>query len=286
MMPQAGASPREADAKRRDQARPTGAALRTEGLVKRFGGLLATDHVDLALEPGELHALIGPNGAGKTTLVGQLSGELRPDEGRVWLGERDVTRLPVDARARLGLARSYQITQFCPDFTTLENVAMASLQGELRAGGHAAGAGALARFFDPWSPLRRQTAALERARSVVARVGLGSLVDVPAGDLGHGEHRQLELAMALALEPSVLLLDEPLAGMSSAESDTMVALLQSLRGRYPILLIEHDMNAVFALADRISVLVYGRVIASGTPQAIREHPEVRSAYLGDEDMIA
>ena len=284
------------------RAAPPIAALRTQGLVKRFGGLLATDHVDLDLAPGELHALIGPNGAGKTTLVGQLSGELVPDEGRIWLGEREVTRLPVDARARMGLARSYQITQFCADFTTLENVAMASMQGETRsqapesveqAKGRAERAGRGGRgarigrgFFNGWTPMRRQTGALEAARELIDRVGLGALVDVLAGDLGHGEHRQLELAMALALRPSVLLLDEPLAGMSSAESETMVALLQGLRGRHPILLIEHDMNAVFALADRISVLVYGRVIATGDPPSIRENTDVRSAYLGDEEMLA
>ncbi len=256
------------------------AALRTEGLVKRFGGLLATDHVDLTLEAGEMHALIGPNGAGKTTLVSQLCGELLPNEGRIWLGERDITRLPVDARARLGLARSYQITQFCPGFTTLENVTMAALTQT------DAGQRSLRGFIDCWSPLRRQSGALARAGSLLEVVGLAALADTPARDLGHGEHRQLELAMALALEPSVLLLDEPLAGMSGAESQTMIELLQSLRGRYPILLIEHDMDAVFSLADRISVLVYGRIIASGSPSDIRENAEVREAYLGDNDLVA
>ncbi len=249
------------------------APLHAEGLVKRFGGLTATDGVTLTLAPGEIHALIGPNGAGKTTLIGQLSGEISPDEGRIRLHGEDVTRLPVAARARRGLGRSYQITQFCPEFTARENVAMAVLA---RGGG----------MLGAWRPLARQAEILERASAALDVVGLRASADTPAALMGHGEHRQLELAMALALEPRVLLLDEPLAGMSGAESDVMVNLLDSLRGRYPVLLVEHDMNAVFALADRISVLVYGRIVASGSPQAIRANPEVRTAYLGDEGMTA
>jgi branched-chain amino acid transport system ATP-binding protein len=247
--------------------------LETRGLVKRFGGLTATDGVSLALLAGEVHALIGPNGAGKTTLIGQLTGELFPDEGSIWLEGRDVTRVPVAGRARAGLGRSYQITQYCPEFTALENVCMAVVG---RAGG----------AFGWWRPLREQPEIVERAMAALREVGLEANAHAPAGVLAHGEHRQLELAMALALEPRVLLLDEPLAGMSGAESETMVAMLRRLRGRYPVLLVEHDMNAVFALADRISVLVYGRVIATGTPEAIRANAEVRTAYLGDEGMAA
>jgi branched-chain amino acid transport system ATP-binding protein len=250
-------------------------ALETRGLVKCFGGLTATDDVSLTLHAGEVHALIGPNGAGKTTLIGQLTGELYPDAGQVLLGGHDVTRLDVAARARRGLARSYQITQFCPAFSALENVALAVLARATRG-----------TAFGAWRPLRRQAAVMERARQVLDDVGLGAQADVAAGVMAHGEHRQLELALALALEPQVLLLDEPLAGMSGQESETMVELLLGLRRRLPVLLVEHDMQAVFALADRISVLVYGRVIASGTPAEVRADPEVRAAYLGDEDIAA
>ena len=250
-----------------------GALLQTFGLVKRFGGLLATDAVSLTLLPGEVHALIGPNGAGKTTLIGQLTGEITPDSGQVWLAGEDVTPLNVVQRSRRGLARSYQITQICPDFTALENVAMAVLS---RSGS----------AYGAWTPLHRQPAVMDAARAALASVGLAVQAQVPAAVMAHGEHRQLELAMALALQPQVLLLDEPLAGMSGPESQTMVQLLQSLRGRYPMLLVEHDMHAVFALADRISVLVYGRVITSGTPEAIRSDAEVRNAYLGDEELPA
>ena len=252
-------------------------ALETRGLVKRFGGLTATDNVSLRLLAGEVHALIGPNGAGKTTLIGQLTGELLPDEGRVLLGGQDVTRLPVAARAHLGLGRSYQITQFCADFTVLENVALAVMAVHRQGWGSA---------FGSWRALKSQTRLMDRARQALQRVGLGQRVDRPAHQLAHGEHRQLELAMALALEPRVLLLDEPLAGMGGTESETMVALLQQLRGQYAVLLVEHDMQAVFALADRISVLVYGRIIATGTPDEIRAHGEVRAAYLGEEGMTA
>ena len=247
--------------------------LRVENLVKRFGGLTATDHVTIDLRPGEVHALIGPNGAGKSTLIGQIAGEIIPDEGRIWLGNTEVTRWPVNARSQLGLARSYQITQFCADFTTVENVMLAVLSRTRQT-------------YGLWSPLQSDRVLVERAYQVCDRLGLGKLADVRAGDIGHGEHRQLELAMALALEPKVLLLDEPLAGMSSVESEQMVKILNDLRGQYPILLIEHDMNAVFALADRISVLVYGKVIATGTPDEIREDEQVRNAYLGEGDLVA
>ncbi|MGD9944786.1 MAG: ABC transporter ATP-binding protein [Burkholderiaceae bacterium] len=247
--------------------------LETRTLVKRFGGLLATDHVSLQLHGDEVHALIGPNGAGKTTLIGQLSGELRPDEGQVLIAGEDVTTLPVPERARRGLGRSYQITQFLAEFSALENVMLAALSNTGSA-------------FGAWSPLMRERSVVERAMNALETVGLGDRARRSAGAMGHGEHRQLEIAMALALEPKMLLLDEPLAGMSGSESERMVQLLQELRSRYPILLIEHDMDAVFALADRISVLVYGRVIATGTPEEIRNNPEVRTAYLGDEEMVA
>ena len=247
--------------------------LETRNLVKRFGGLLATDGVSLTLLPGEIHALIGPNGAGKTTLIGQITGELRPDAGEVLIGGRAVTRQSVAQRARAGLGRSYQITQLCPHFTALENVAMAVLA---RSGS----------AFGGWRPLHGERRLIDQAQAALESVGIGAQGATIAAAMSHGEHRQLELAMALALEPKMLLLDEPLAGMSGAESEAMVELLQRLRGRYPVLLVEHDMNAVFALADRISVLVYGRVIASGQPDEIRGNPEVRSAYLGDEELVA
>lgn len=252
--------------------------LETTALVKRFGGLLATDHVSLQLMPGELHALIGPNGAGKTTLISQLTGELRPDEGQILLEGEPINGLNVEQRARRGLARSYQITQILPEFTALQNVAMAVMsqrhQVQRRSG------------LAAWSVMLRDEGLISPARAALAQVGLAAQADTPANVMAHGEHRQLELAMALALQPRLLLLDEPLAGMSGSESETMVQLLLTLKGRYPILLVEHDMAAVFQLADRISVLVYGKVIASGRPDQIRNDPEVRQAYLGDETLIA
>ncbi len=255
----------------------TAPLLETRALVKRFGGLTATDQVSLQLLPGEVHALIGPNGAGKSTLIGLLSGEHQADAGQVLLQGHDVTRLAVAARARRGLGRSYQITQLCPDFSALDNVALAVMAADHQGWGGRFGA---------WRPLKRQPAVMDAAHAQLARVGLAAQAQRPSRAMAHGEHRQLELAMALALRPKLLLLDEPLAGMSGVESETMVALLQQLRREYPILLVEHDMNAVFALADRISVLVYGRVIATGRPEQIRSDPEVRAAYLGDEDLIA
>ncbi len=252
--------------------------LQTRGLVKRFGGLLATDSVSIDLLPGELHALIGPNGAGKTTLISQLTGELRPDEGDILIAGQSVNHLSVEKRAQLGLARSYQITQILPDFSALENVAMAVLSKRNQADGKS-GLGA-------WKVLIREASIQTPALAALEQVGLGGQVRTLAKVMAHGEHRQLELAMALALQPKLLLLDEPLAGMSGNESETMISLLLFLKGRYPILLVEHDMNAVFKLADRISVLVYGKVIASGTPDFIKNDAEVRQAYLGDEALVA
>ena len=244
-------------------------ALRIENLEKRYGGLTVTDKLSLDVASGELHAVIGPNGAGKTTLIGQLSGELRPDAGRVLLDGKDVTRMPVEKRVRHGLARSYQITSVFKPFTALENVAMA-VQARR---GHS---------FRFWRPVLSTPALTDPAREALALAGLSTRENTPASELAHGELRQLELAMVLACQPSLLLLDEPMAGMSQHESEAMTRLLLSLRGRYTILLVEHDMQAVFALSDRITVLVYGRALACGTADQIRDDPQVRECYLGSE----
>jgi branched-chain amino acid transport system ATP-binding protein len=246
--------------------------LRVEGLSKRFGGVVASDNVALAVERGELHAIIGPNGAGKSTLLGQLGGELAPDAGRIWFDGRDITALRTHARSALGLARSFQITSLFPDFTALDNVALA-VQAHA---GHS---------FRFWKPARRDDELRAPARAALARVGLGERADTLVSRLSHGEHRQLELAMALATRPRLLLLDEPMAGLGPEESARVVTMLRALKGELTILLIEHDMEAVFALADRISVLVYGRIIASGAPAAIRTNAEVREAYLGGQGAV-
>jgi len=243
--------------------------LTVRGLTKRFGGLVATDDVTLDVAAGETVAIIGPNGAGKTTLIGQLSGDLIPDAGTIRFAGDDVTRMPAPARSQRGLARSFQITSIFPEFTALDNVALA-VQAHA---GHS---------FRFWTPARAERALREPAQATLERVGLGARADVPAGTLAHGEQRQLEIAMALATRPRLLLLDEPVAGMGVDESQRMVQLLRSLRGRHTIVLVEHDMDVVWALADRIAVMVYGRVIASGTPEAIRGNAEVRRAYLGEE----
>jgi branched-chain amino acid transport system ATP-binding protein len=243
--------------------------LETRDLYKHFGGLVATDKVSLSIRQGELHAVIGPNGAGKTTLISQLSGELQPDGGAILFDGRDVTRMPVHRRAAAGLARSFQITSVFPSFSALANVALA-VQAHA---GHS---------FRFWKPAARDGALTGPAREALELVGLGPRADVPAELLSHGEQRQLEIAMALATRPRMLLLDEPMAGMGPAEGASMVDLLGKLKRRYTILLIEHDMDAVFALADWITVLVHGAVIATGTPDEIRSDPEVRRAYLGEE----
>jgi branched-chain amino acid transport system ATP-binding protein len=247
--------------------------LRVAGLVKRFGGLTATDHVSIDVGDGELHAIIGPNGAGKTTLVTQLSGELRPDAGTISFRGEDVTALPADRRALLGLARSFQITSIFRDFTVLQNVALAVQ----------AHAGHSFRFL---RPAGSESVLVEPARDILAQVGLAERQDVLAAHLAHGEQRALEIAMALATEPKLLLLDEPMAGMGPEDSARMVRFLLGLKRRYAILLVEHDMDAVFALADRISVLVYGRVIATDDADGIRANAAVREAYLGEEDETA
>jgi branched-chain amino acid transport system ATP-binding protein len=245
------------------------ALLETRGLIKRFGGLVATDNLSIEVREGEIHALIGPNGAGKTTLIGQLTGNLRPDAGTIHFDGRDVTRLPIHARVQLGLARSFQITAVLREFSVIENVALAVQ----------AHAGHSFRFL---ADVRFDKSLREPAWQSLELVGLDGRAGVPAAALSHGEQRQLEIAMALAGKPRMLLLDEPMAGMGAEESRDMVQLLHHLKARYGILLIEHDMDAVFALADRITVLVYGRAIASGTPDEIRANPEVRHAYLGED----
>ena len=249
-------------------------ALATKSLVKRFGGVLATDHVSLTVEAHELHAIIGPNGAGKSTLIGQLAGEIKSDEGSVYVLGQDVTRLNTHQRARLGMARTYQITQLAKEFSALDNVLLAVN----------ARAGHKQHNFQFWQNAHDDHDAMQRADAALAMVGLANMRNALVATMAHGEQRQLEIAMALATEPRLLLLDEPLAGMSQGESAAMIALLKSLKGRYPMLLVEHDMDAVFALADRVSVLVYGRIIATDTPDNIRSNREVRAAYLGEQEV--
>ena len=243
--------------------------LEIEGVTKRFGGVVASDGITLGVPKGELHAIIGPNGAGKTTLIGQLTGEILPDAGHVRFGGRDITGLATYQRSMLGLARSFQITSLFLNFTALDNVALA-VQAHA---GHS---------FHFWHDARRQRELRDPAQAALGRVGLGERADIVAS-LSHGEHRQLEIAMALATGPRMLLLDEPMAGMGPEESARMVETLRALKRELTILLVEHDMEAVFALADRITVLDYGRVIASGLPDDVRAHPEVRLAYLGEAD---
>jgi len=246
--------------------------LRVDNLVRRFGGIVATDHVCLDVANGEIHAIIGPNGAGKTTLISQLTGHLAPHAGRIFLAGRDISNMPAYRRCALGLARSFQITSLLPDFTAADNVALAAQAHD----------GSSFRFF---GNARKERGLREAAQTALARVGLGHRADVLVARLSHGEQRQLELAVALATKPQLLLLDEPMAGLGVTESTEMVKLLSELRREVSIVLVEHDMEAVFALADRISVLVYGRIIASGTPADIRANDEVRRAYLGDQHVV-
>jgi branched-chain amino acid transport system ATP-binding protein len=248
--------------------------LQVRGLVKRFGGLLVTDHVDLEIRQGEIHAVIGPNGAGKTTLINQIAGELPSDEGQIELLGEDVTDWPVSRRARAGLGRSYQINSVIGSFTTVENVLLAVQSGPL-GGGHNF------RF------LRQATAPgslVDRVDEILALVGLETERNRPAAVLSYGQQRLIELAMAIANDPRVLLLDEPMAGLGPVETERMIELLKNLRSRYAMLLVEHDMHAVFSLASRVSVLVYGRVLISDTPDTVRSSESVREAYLGDEEI--
>jgi branched-chain amino acid transport system ATP-binding protein len=242
--------------------------LEARGLVKRYGGLLATDQLDLQLHRGELLALIGPNGAGKTTALGQLCGALRPDSGHIVHNGVDVTRLSLPERARRGIVRSYQISATFLEFTVFENVAVAV---QARARHHF-------RFF---GVANRSAELNAQVWPLLAQTGLQDLARVPAADLAHGQRRQLEVAMVLATGPEVLLLDEPMAGMGAAEADAMGSLLEGLRHRYAILLVEHDMDMVFRLADRITVLVDGAVIATGDPASVRANPAVQAAYLDE-----
>ncbi|HET7197084.1 MAG TPA: ABC transporter ATP-binding protein [Burkholderiales bacterium] len=243
--------------------------LEVTGLTKSFGALRACDGIDFDVREGETHAVIGPNGAGKTTFIGQLSGTLRPDAGRIVFAGEDITALPAPRRARKGLARSFQITSIYREFSVLENVALA-VQA---CAGHS---------FRFWRRAFADAALLSPAREILEEVGLAARARVAAANLSHGEQRQLEVAMALATRPRLLLLDEPMAGMGAEESQRMIAFLASLKSRHAIVLVEHDMDAVFRLADRISVLVYGRVIATDSPQNIRGNEEVRRAYLGED----
>lgn len=245
--------------------------LDVKNLSKSFGALKVTDDVSLRVEPGEVHAIIGPNGAGKTTLISQLSGQLASDAGSVSIGDRDITHLSMPERVKLGLARSFQITSILPGFTALENVALAVQ----------ARRGSSFRFF---GNVAGEAELNEAAMSALREAGLDDRAEVLAKSLSHGEHRRLELAIALATNPKVLLLDEPLAGVGGEDAEAFVSRLQTFKGRFTMVLIEHDMDAVFALADRVSVLVYGKLIATGKPEDVRSDPAVRAAYLGEEEV--
>lgn len=243
--------------------------LHVKNICKHFGAVAAADHLELSVQENELHALIGPNGAGKSTLIGQILGELKPDSGSIVFSGIDITALDVHERVRLGLGRTYQVTTIFPDFNVRNNVILAILAKSGRSYGLLRSA-------------RTDPALVTPALGILEQVGLGHRADEKAARLSHGEQRQLELAMALALDPKLLLLDEPMAGMGLEDGRKMIDCLKSLKGSVAILMIEHDMDAVFALAERISVLVYGHVIASGSPDAIRRNTDVREAYLGNE----
>jgi branched-chain amino acid transport system ATP-binding protein len=243
--------------------------LELAGVSKRFGGVVATDGVSLQVREGEVHALIGPNGAGKTTLIAQISGSLGVDSGRVLFLGADITRARQHERVKAGLARSYQITSIFKRFSVLDNLALAV---QARSGSS----------FSFWRPVAGERALFDEARSIAAEIGLAGKAASLAGSLAHGEQRALEVGLALATRPKLVLLDEPMAGMGPEESARMIELIGRVRAKLTVLLVEHDMDAVFRLADRITVLVNGRVIASGAPAAIRADPEVRRAYLGDE----
>ncbi|MCT7377218.1 ABC transporter ATP-binding protein [Chelativorans salis] len=242
--------------------------LEIRDLKKSFGALKATDGVSLHLASGEIHALIGPNGAGKSTLIHQISGSLTPDSGKIRFLGQDIAGLDMAARARLGLARSFQTSSLAQEFSALRNVMLAVQARQ----------GTSLRFF---RPVMRDRSLTEPAMAMLERVGLAGRAHVPAAELSHGERRQLEIATALALGPKAFLLDEPMAGMGPEGAKNLTGFLDTLRQEAPILLVEHDMDAVFALADRVSVLVYGRIIATGDVDEIRNDPEVRRAYLGE-----
>jgi branched-chain amino acid transport system ATP-binding protein len=243
--------------------------LELRNLTKRFGGVVATDSVTLDVAQGEVHALIGPNGAGKTTLVGQISGSLATDTGKILFETADITAWREHQRVKLGLARSYQITSIFKRFSVRDNLALAV---QARSGSS----------FSFWRPVAAEAALFDEARGIADQVGLSKKVGALASTLAHGEQRALEVGLALATRPRLVLLDEPMAGMGPEESQRMIALISRIRASVTVLLVEHDMDAVFRLADRITVLVNGRVIATGEPEAIRADAEVRRAYLGDE----
>lgn len=243
--------------------------LQVQNLIKTFGGITATNNLSIEVSRGELHALIGPNGAGKTTFIAQLSGMLEPTSGVIRFAGEDITSLDPVQRVRRGISRSFQITSLWPSLSVLENV-MVAVQAHI---GHG---------FHFWESARDANALREPAMSMLKKVGLAAKAGLQANSLSHGEQRQLELAVTLATEPQLILLDEPMAGMSGDDSQRMVELLRDLKRHYTILLVEHDMDAVFSLADRVSVLVYGHCEATGTPEQIRSNPEVRAAYLGEE----
>ncbi|MFT3688380.1 ABC transporter ATP-binding protein [Paenirhodobacter sp.] len=244
--------------------------LEVHALRKSYGALTVTDDVSLTVHPGQIHAIIGPNGAGKTTLISQLSGQLQPDGGRIVYDGETITHLDMAGRVRRGLARSFQVTRILPELTVLENVAIAV---QARSGSS----------FRFWRPAAREGALNEAAMACLAEVGLEPQAARPGRALSHGEKRQLEIAIALATNPRLLLLDEPLAGTGPEEAEILVALMGRLKSRVTMMLIEHDMSAVFQLADWVSVLVYGQIIAGGTVDSIRSHPRVRAAYLGEEE---
>ena len=245
------------------------AMVEIRDLNKSFGGVTATDNVNLTVTKGELHAIIGPNGAGKSTLIAQLSGSLKPDSGKVIFKGRDITTKPAYTRARLGITRSFQITSLVMDMSVLDNVALAVQARQ----GHS---------FRFLKPARNVTTIRDEAMKMVRKLGLRKRADDLTSALSHGEHRQMEIAIALASGAEMMLLDEPMAGLGPEESKLLIDFLLDLKGEKTILLIEHDMDAVFALADRISVLVYGKIIATGTPDEIRNNDDVRHAYLGEE----
>ena len=246
--------------------------LNISNLSKTFGGVVATDHLNLEIKHGELHAIIGPNGAGKTTLIAQLSGETLPDSGEIIFREENITALPPFKRSRLGIARSFQITSLMLEMDVIDNITLATLAQDNHS-------------YKFWKPARDDIDLQKSALNALKEIGLEERAFEKVGNLSHGEHRQLEIAMALATQPHLLLLDEPMAGMGTEEGRKILKILQKLKRRKTILLIEHDMDVVFALADRITVLVYGRVIASGSPQSIKEDEKVREAYLGSDGEI-
>tara|TARA_Y100001970_G_C14086320_1_gene777518 strand:- start:40 stop:801 length:762 start_codon:yes stop_codon:yes gene_type:complete len=246
--------------------------LNVSNLSKTFGGVVATDHLNLEIKHGELHAIIGPNGAGKTTLLAQLSGETQPDSGDIIFREENITALPPFKRSRLGIARSFQITSLMLEMDVIDNITLAIQARDNHS-------------YKFWKPARQDIDLRNAALNALEEIGLEERAFEKVGNLSHGEHRQLEIAMALATQPHLLLLDEPMAGMGTEEGRKILKILQKLKKRKTILLIEHDMDVVFALADRITVLVYGRVIASGSPKSIKEDEKVREAYLGSDGEI-